>query len=33
MKSEFSPLDVALALWLLIFFGVFFGFAGPLLNL
>lgn len=32
MKSEFSPLDVALSLWLLIFFGVFFGFASALFK-
>ena len=33
MKSEFSPLDLALALWLLVAFGLFFGFAGVLLSL
>ena len=32
MSNEFSPLDVALSLWLLIMFGVFFGFAGALLG-
>ena len=32
MKTEFSPLDLALSLWLLILFGVFFGFAGVLLG-
>ena len=33
MKTEFSPLDLALSLWLLLMFGIFFGFVGPLLNL
>ena len=33
MKTEFSPLDVALSLWLLLLFGVFFGFAPALLGL
>ena len=33
MKNEFSPLDVALSLWLLVMFGIFFGFVGPWLNL
>ena len=32
MKAEFSPLDVALSLWLLVMFGLFFGFAGALLG-
>ena len=32
MKTEFSALDLALSLWLLILFGVFFGFAGVLLG-
>lgn len=30
MKTEFSPLDLVLSLWLLLMFGVFFGFAGVL---
>ena len=33
MKTEFSPLDLLLSLWLLLMFGVFFGFAGALLRL
>lgn len=32
MKTEFSPLDLIVSLWLLIFFGIFFGFAGALLG-
>lgn len=32
MKTEFSPLDLALSLWLLVLFGLFFGSAGVLLG-
>ena len=32
MKTEFSSLDLIVSLWLLIMFGIFFGFAGALLN-
>ena len=32
MKTEFSALDLALSLWFLLMFGVFFGFAGALLG-
>ena len=32
MKTEFSPLDLALSLWLLLMFGIFFAFAGVLLG-
>ncbi len=32
MKTEFSALDLVLSLWLLILFGVFFGYAGALLG-
>ena len=31
MKTEFSPLDLLLSLWLLVLFGLFFGHAGVLL--
>ncbi len=32
MKTEFSALDLAISLWLLLLFGLFFGFAGVLLG-
>ena len=32
MNPNFSPLDIALSLWLLVMFGLFFGFAGALLG-
>ena len=32
MKTEFSSLDFVISLWLLIIFGVFFGFVGVLLG-
>ena len=32
MKTEFPALDLAISLWLLIMFGVFFGCAGVLLG-
>ena len=33
MKPEISALDLVLSLWLLLMFGVFFGFADVLLSL